>query len=62
MTWEVMVMALAWVLVIEGLGPCLFPRGWRQALSQLLQLPEGQLRIGGFALIAVGLLVLWCIL
>lgn len=51
-------MALAWVLVIEGLGPFLFPGAWRRMFSQMLALREGQLRFIGLLGIAVGLLLL----
>ena len=36
--------ALALVLVLEGLLPLLWPRGWRQTFQNLLQLRDGQLR------------------
>lgn len=51
-------MALALVLVIEGLGPFLFPAAWRRAFTQLLALRDGQLRFFGLLGIAVGLLLL----
>ena len=53
-----MALALALVLVIEGLGPFLFPGAWRRAFSQMLALREGQLRFIGLLGIAVGLLLL----
>ena len=51
-------MALALVLVIEGLGPFLFPGAWRRMFSQMLALRDGQLRFIGLLGIAVGLLLL----
>ncbi|MEG0052430.1 MAG: DUF2065 family protein [Comamonas sp.] len=51
-------MALALVLVIEGLGPFLFPGAWRRMFSQMLTLRDGQLRFIGLLGIAVGLLLL----
>ena len=51
-------MALAWVLVIEGFGPFLFPGAWRRMFSQMLALRDGQLRFIGLLGIAVGLLLL----
>jgi uncharacterized protein YjeT (DUF2065 family) len=50
--------ALALVLVIEGLGPLLFPGAWRRMFSQMLTLRDGQLRFMGLLSIAVGLLLL----
>ncbi|KFK47791.1 membrane protein [Vibrio vulnificus] len=41
-------MALGLVLNVEGLGPLLAPRGWRNMVAQLNEQPDNQLRrIGG---------------
>ena len=50
--WESLVMAMAMVLVLEGLLPLLAPRQWRQMFTQLLQLKDGQLRFCGLLCIA----------
>jgi uncharacterized protein YjeT (DUF2065 family) len=52
-------LALAIVLIIEGLFPFTSPQGWRRMFSQLLQLSDGQIRF--FALISIlsGLLLIW---
>jgi uncharacterized protein YjeT (DUF2065 family) len=43
---------LAMVLIIEGLGPLLFPNRWRQYLISLSEQPISQLRqIGGIFVI-----------
>ena len=53
-------LALALVMVIEGLFPLLFPNAWRQTFQQLLGLRDGQLRFFGLCSIALGLIcVLW---
>ena len=52
--WETLGMAMAMVLVLEGLLPLLAPRQWRQMFTQLLQLKDGQLRFCGLLCIAVG--------
>lgn len=52
-------MALAWVIIFEGLGPFLFPAAWRNAMRQMLTLRDGQLRFIGLLGIAVGLLLCW---
>ena len=54
-------MALALVLVIEGLMPFLNPAAWRKMFTQVLQLDDGQLRFVGLASIVCGLLLLWCL-
>ena len=50
--WESLGMAMAMVLVVEGLLPLLAPRQWRQMFTQLLQLKDGQLRFCGLLCIA----------
>jgi uncharacterized protein YjeT (DUF2065 family) len=51
--------ALALVLLIEGLLPFLSPRGWRRMFVQLLQLQDGQIRFFGLCIMLLGLLILW---
>ncbi|AJR06818.1 DUF2065 domain-containing protein [Photobacterium gaetbulicola] len=46
-------MALGLVLVFEGLGPLLAPKGWREMVSQLSQQDDNSLRrIGGCLVVA----------
>lgn len=52
-------MALALVLVLEGLMPALNPGGWRRMFEQLLQLPEQQIRAFGLISMIAGLVMLW---
>jgi uncharacterized protein YjeT (DUF2065 family) len=52
-------LALALVLVIEGLFPFVSPDGWRRMFAQLLQLPDHQIRMFAMASISVGLLLIW---
>jgi uncharacterized protein YjeT (DUF2065 family) len=53
--------ALALMLVLEGLLPLLSPGTWRAAFTRALQLTDGQLRFMGLGSVLVGLLlwVLW---
>ena len=53
-----LLLALALVLIIEGLMPLLFPRQWRQLFQQIMALTDGQLRYIGLAAVAAGLLLL----
>jgi uncharacterized protein YjeT (DUF2065 family) len=55
-------MALALVLVIEGIFPFISPSGWRQTFQQVLQLKDGQLRFFGISCISVGAFLIWCLL
>ena len=52
-------LALALVLVIEGLFPFVSPTGWRKMFAQLLQLNDGQIRFFGLCSILVGLALIW---
>ena len=53
-------LALALMLIIEGLLPMLSPARWRQLFEQLLQLEDGQIRFFGVCSAAAGLiLLLW---
>ncbi len=52
-------LALALVLVIEGLFPFVSPTGWRRMFAQLLQLQDGQIRFFGLLSILAGLITIW---
>jgi uncharacterized protein YjeT (DUF2065 family) len=54
-------MALALLLVLEGLMPALHPGGWRRMFEQVLQLPDQQIRTVGLLSMLAGLLMLWLI-
>ncbi len=51
-------MALALMLVIEGLLPFLAPRLWRETFQRLMQLSDGQIRFFGLTSMIAGLLLL----
>lgn len=51
-------MAVALVLLIEGLVPFVSPAGWRRVFSQLLLLRDGQIRFFALLSIVVGLVML----
>jgi uncharacterized protein len=53
-------LAMALVLVFEGLFPFISPAGWRRTFSQILQMTDGQLRFFGLCSILGGAAwVLW---
>nr|WP_199878891.1 DUF2065 domain-containing protein [Salinivibrio sp. AR640] len=54
--------ALALVLIIEGLGPMLFPKQWRQMVTELSQQPDNQLRRLGGCLVVIGAVFAYSIL
>jgi uncharacterized protein YjeT (DUF2065 family) len=56
--WSVLGLALALILVLEGLMPFAFPQRWREVFRNLLELSDGQIRFIGMALVGTGLLLL----
>lgn len=50
-------MALGLVLIVEGLGPMLFPRVWRRMIATMAQLHDGVLRRYGGGLVVAGLVI-----
>ena len=53
-----LLMALALMLVIEGVLPFLAPKLWRETFQRLMQLSDGQLRFFGLTSMMVGLILL----
>ena len=53
-----LLMALALMLVIEGLLPFLAPRLWRETFRRLMQLTDGQIRFFGLTSMLAGLILL----
>ena len=52
-------MAIALVLVIEGLLPFLAPSVWRETFRRILLLTDGQIRFFGLSSMLAGLLLLY---
>ncbi|KAA8998198.1 DUF2065 family protein [Affinibrenneria salicis] len=50
-------LALGLVLVLEGLGPLLFPGAWRRMLLALTSLPDVILRRFGGGLVVAGCVI-----
>ena len=59
MTSESFWIALALVLVLEGVLPLVSPGGWRRTFQRLLEFQDGQLRFFGLCSILIGLALLW---
>lgn len=57
--FDLLWVALALVLVIEGLLPFLNPSGWRAAMQRALQLSDGQIRFFGLVCLLGGTLLAW---
>ena len=56
--WTEILTAVALVLVIEGLLPCINPGGWKQAMRQLIETDEDRLRWFGLGSMIAGALLL----
>jgi uncharacterized protein YjeT (DUF2065 family) len=50
--------ALALMLVFEGLMPFLSPRGWRSMFERAMAMTDGQIRFIGLMSIVIGLVLL----
>ena len=46
---EVFLLALALMILLESLGPCLAPAQWKKFAIRFVQLPDDVLRRWGFA-------------
>lgn len=51
--------ALALVLVLEGLFPFASPAAWRRMFTSLLEMNDGQIRFFGLCSVVMGLTLLW---
>jgi uncharacterized protein YjeT (DUF2065 family) len=60
--FNVLLSALALMLVIEGLLPFLSPGMWRQVFQRALQLSDGQIRFLGLSSMLAGLAALLLLL
>ena len=56
---EVLVAAVALMLVFEGVLPFVAPRIWREAFRKFIELSDGQLRFAGLTSMIIGLAVLF---
>jgi uncharacterized protein len=52
-------MALALMLILEGLLPFLAPNLWRDTFRRITQMSDGQIRFVGLSSMLVGLLLLF---
>ena len=45
--WDTFLMAIALMLVLEGILPFTFPNAWRDTFRKLVELDDGQIRFIG---------------
>ena len=51
-------LAIALMLVFEGMLPFISPRTWRETFERMLQMRDGQIRFLGLTAMLVGVLIL----
>lgn len=51
---KTIIIAFGLFLILEGIGPGLFPKAWRNMLDQIAQQPDSQLKKMGTGLIIIG--------
>jgi len=56
---ELIVPAIALVLVIEGILPFTAPRLWRETFRRMIEMNDGQIRFAGLTSMMVGLIILF---
>ncbi|MEY2689921.1 MAG: hypothetical protein RL375_4121, partial [Pseudomonadota bacterium] len=58
LSFDTLLLAVALVLVLEGLMPFISPVRWRQVFEQVLRMSDGQIRFLGLASILSGLVLI----
>ena len=56
---DIVLPALALMLVIEGILPFTSPRLWRETFKRLTEMSDGQIRFAGLMSMLLGLVVLF---
>jgi hypothetical protein len=56
---EILVAAIAVMLVIEGILPFTSPRIWREVFRKLTDMSDGQIRFAGLTSMMIGLVILF---
>lgn len=58
---ELLLPALALVLILEGLLPFIAPGLWRRVFTEMIRLHDGQVRLFGLCCLLAGLLLWWAV-
>ncbi|SDX96518.1 hypothetical protein SAMN05421755_100367 [Nitrosomonas sp. Nm33] len=59
--WDIFLMAIALMLVLEGIFPFTFPNAWRDSFRKLVELEDNQIRFIGLTSMVIGLIVLYLV-
>ncbi len=57
--WHQLFVAMALVLVIEGVMPFLNPQAWREMLVKVLSMPDRSIRVGALCSMLLGTALLY---
>lgn len=60
--FEAIWIAIALVMILEGIGPMLFPNRWQQYIRQIARQPVEQLRTMGGVMVTIGFVCLYFLL
>nr|WP_061125378.1 DUF2065 domain-containing protein [Caballeronia catudaia] len=55
---ETLLLAVALMLIIEGMFPFVFPTAWRDTFRRIAERPTHHIRIGGLIAMVLGLILL----
>jgi uncharacterized protein YjeT (DUF2065 family) len=56
-----LLLAIALMLIIEGMFPFVFPAAWRDTFRKIAERPAHQIRIGGLVVMGLGLILLFIV-
>lgn len=56
--WETFLMAVALMLIMEGMLPFLSPQSWREAFRKLIEANDNQVRFIGLTSMLIGILLM----
>ena len=56
--WETLLMAIALMLILEGMLPFLSPQMWRETFKKLTEINDAQIRFIGLSSMLIGLALL----
>jgi uncharacterized protein YjeT (DUF2065 family) len=59
MTQNLLLTAIALMLVFEGIFPFLAPGAWREMFRRIMQMSDGQIRFIGLTSMTIGVLILF---
>jgi uncharacterized protein YjeT (DUF2065 family) len=54
-------LAIALMLIIEGMFPFVFPTAWRDTFRKIAERPPHHIRIGGLIVMLLGLILLFIV-